>query len=488
MTTSKENSAARVLSSISFLALVLIVPRLQSQSVDSLPPESSRWYDLRPVDRVTMRSYYYKSNYPSLTYRLENSDGDDLERGWNSYFSFEGNGDLFSRLSLHYELEASEQRSVSLRKGSVKLSDYGISFELGRGSIWMGHGYHGSLLLSNNAEPFTFVKFQTTKPFRIPYVGTFEYLLFNGWPQDPMVFLGSPRNFKILGQRLSWHPFSWLEFGGNEMSLYKQNYKWWELFRVMSGAEGNTGDPRYNTDMRASMDIAISLKPLQKILPMIDDGKIYYEYAGEDMYAIWQKEDKLWVGPLGFEFLDIGETVGLYLKSLNTSLRFEYSQNYRNPFRLHNFKGELGGFNDYQYVWYSAPQNTGNPPFVNGGAVMGHHMGATADDLFVEWQYAHSFFSISVFYDRERHALVSLATWPWSLNPYPEYKFQYGAKVLVNYGNWSITGWLMMNYYKNASLTDNVLLVRPIPRRDAKENIIGLILSYALDKEHTSDK
>ena len=440
-----------------------------AQIEDSLQQNTETWYQFRPLNKFTLRSYFLKSEYPALTYRLENSDGDAIERGWNSYFSFEGDGGAFERLSFSYELEASQQRPVSLRKASVKLSDYGISFEVGRGSIWMGHGYHGSLLLSNNAEPFAFVKFQTTKPFRIPYIGTFEYFLFNGWPQD----------FKIIGQRLSWHPMDWLEIGGNQTSVYTANYKWWEFFRVFSAENANAGNPRYNTDMRASMDIAVSLKPLHKFFPFIDDGKIYYEYAGEDLYAYWQVEDKLWVGPLGFQFLDTGESYGLFLQSRNTSIRVEYSQDYRNRFLFHNFKGELGGYNDFTWKWYVQPGPMG---FVNGGAVMGHHMGTQADDLFLQWEYTHRSVNLSLFYDRERHALVNFATWPWSLSPYPEYRYQYGAKVQMRYNNWTVLGWIMMNYYKNVSLSDNVMDIKPIPRRDAKENIVGLILSYSLDQ------
>ncbi|MFH0992626.1 MAG: capsule assembly Wzi family protein [bacterium] len=440
----------------------------QSESPGDSIVGGNQWYTFNPLRKIALRTYSLSTRYPSLTYRMENSDGDVLERGWTSFLSFTGKAELFSRLSMGYEFEASAIRSFGLKKGYIKVSDFGIYLELGRGTYWMGHGVHGSLLLSNNGEPFTIVKFQTEKPFSIPYLGKFNYTLFNGWPQ----------NFKILGHRLSWYPMEWLELGANQTVIYQRKYKFWEFFRILGASDSNV-ESVYNNDQRASLDIAVKLSFLKDYFPPFIDGKVYYEYAGEDLFAWFQKEDKIWVGPLGFEFLDIGETVGLWLRTEDQEFRLEYSQNYRNRSRFHSFIGHFG-YDGYTRKWYGGPGGAWNLAFLNVGAVMGHHMGNVADDLFLDIVQQVGKGSINIFYDKERHGLISLTDWPQQVSEFPEIRHQYGIGVNYNWTGFSLKGVALMNQYKNVSLTGNVLYSVPTPRRDANESIIGLQVSISI--------
>lgn len=434
-------------------------------------PGDHPWLVVNPISSVSVRMYRLDTHYPALTFRLVNSDGETVERGWTPFGTIRGGLDLFSRFSLSYDVQASGTEDLRLKKGSMKLSDFGISLELARGSVWMGNGVHGSLLLSNHAEPFTLLKFATEEPFSIPYIGEFDYMMFHGWPQ----------RFKILGQRLSWRPVSWLELGGNQTVVYTRNYRWWELFRILSASEANVSSI-YNTDQRASMDFALRLPFITELLPSIDEIKLYGEYAGEDLFAVWQQEDDVWYGPFGFDFLDIGTMVGVYVRFGPNEVTFEYSQNYRNKNLFHDFYGELGGYGNHTMKWYGGPGGRWNPGFTNGGAIMGHHMGNQSDDLYVEWKHSWNFLRGRLFHDRERRALVNDTVFPWVENKFPEITSQFGVEIEALHGAFDLSMLLQWNRYENVSVSDNILEARPIPGRIANERLFGLTITYSLDE------
>lgn len=438
---------------------VLVAQGTDSIAASGIFPD---WFRSRLLDEVSIRYYSFRTQYPSLTYRLVNSDGELIERGGTLFGTLKGSGSLFSRLFFSYTLQGSGTEAFRLKKGSVKLQDFGVSLELGRGSVWMGHGHHGSLLLSNHAEPFTVVKFQTEGPFRIPYLGQFEYMMFNGWPVD----------FKIFGHRVSWMPISWLEFGANQTAVYTQDYKFWEIFRVISAVEDNLPG-RFNTDQRASVDIAVSLAPFaQWTFPLVQ-GKLYFEYAGEDLFAAWQKDDDLWVGPFGFEFLDPALLYGFWLATTSEEIRFEYAQNFRNRQLFHSLRQY--GFQGYNRPWY----HIGNRS-TNGEAVVGHHMGPQADDLYFELIKKWPGFDLKLFYNFQRRGLVKTDPWPPYENPYPETFIQYGIEGGYRESDISASVFFLWHQYRNLDYNPDVLVVNPVPRTSANEYILGLAVRYTV--------
>lgn len=458
------------LASLSWFVLLSVQAQEPPDSASAGAPTPS-WIDFQPFSSLTLRGYRLDTHYPALTYRLVNSDGDAIERGWTPFFALEGGVQAFDRFSASYVLQGGGTYPLGLKRGSVKIKDFGVSLELARGSVWLGHGYHGSFQLSNNAEPFTLVKFQTEEPFSIPYIGEFEYLLFNGWP----------REFKILAHRLTYKPVSWLEIGGTESVVYRRDYKFWEFFRILTAAESNVASV-YNNDMRASMDIAFDLSFLHDVIPPLVGGTFYAEYAGEDLFAFWQEEDDKWVGPFGFEFLDAASMFGLMLRTERQEIRAEYAQNYRNVSLFHDFKGQFG-YDRFTYKWYGSTSGGGNPHFENGGAVMGHHMGNAAEDLFFEFKQHLDDLSLIVSYNKQRRGLVDPTIQPWrQLRDDPELFTQIGLQAIYTVENHTLSGVMLWNDYKNASLTGDPLNVIPTPRRDARELVLGLSVSLDLSK------
>jgi hypothetical protein len=432
-----------------------------TQVASSLP---GKWYRIHPVSDFSIRMYSLSSGYPNHYYQLYNSDGDFINKGFNSFSQINGGAEAFDCLSFRYRLQVQNLEQIYFQRLKIMYRYKSVSLLVGRDSMWFGHGYHGSLLLSNNASPMTVVKFKTEEPFRIPYIGKFSYLIFNGWAE----------NFKVLGQRIAYMPVSWLEFGLNQTVIYKNNYKLWEFFKVITASQENLPG-HYNNDQRASMDVALYLPFLKSFTP-IENGKIYFEYAGEDLYAWWQPEDGKWLGPLGFEFFDTGITAGLSLETKNSILHVEYSQNYSNKNIFRNVHtAQFKSYQLYTKKWYRTI------PFVNYGSVMGHHMGPEADDIYFELQHRFKNIGIKLFYDKERHGLVSGYGTVYSVSKYPEKFIQFGGEFNYRWNKINTSFSVIKNNYQNIDRNPDVLEIISQRGSNAQSLIVGVTLTYSVN-------
>ena len=99
---------------------------------------------------------------------------------------------------------------LDLLKGYGKLSPWNVEIEAGRDSLWFGQGYHGTLLMTNNAFPLNLVKISNPNPTLLPwifqYLGPFKYTVFVSWMEEhrdhPHCNLGGLRlNFKPLANQ-----------------------------------------------------------------------------------------------------------------------------------------------------------------------------------------------------------------------------------------------------------------------------------------------
>ncbi len=419
----------------------------------------SQNFEIMPVKMLNLRTYFFSTDYPHKKYLLPNSDGDFINRGFTPILSIEGYGKIFTHLLINYKIQGNTNAKFTLKNLFVRYDNRSISLGIGKANTWLGHGRHGSLLLSNNSEPYRMIKFQTEKPFRIPYIGRFTYLMLHGWTED----------FKILAHRFSWFPISWLEFGGTQTVQYQRNYKLLEFFKILSAAEENLPG-RYNNEQRAGLDLAIHL-PFVKMFPPLKNAKIYFEYAGEDIGAWWQEEDKVWIGPLGFEFYDPALSAGIFLESEKGEFHAEYSQNYKITNLFHKVHTGLS-YQEYTKKWYS------NLPFVNYGSMMGHHMGREADNLYVEYKHYFNENYIKIFVDKERHGLASGNGSVYKLNDYPEHFLQIGTEYRHVLNNYFLVFLIAYNKYENVSYYPRILDIVPVKGTTARELLVGISISY----------
>ncbi len=440
---------------------------LKDKTPDFSKVQETSPFFIKPVSKLTIENFYY-SDHADRPYCIENSEGRCLDKQNNFFTTIEGNAQYANRFYVYYKSELNEDGRFRLKKG-YGLLKFGIwSFEAGKDTVWMGPGYHGSFLLSNNAEGFNLFRLRTDEPFRLPWIfsriGEFKYDIFRGFAD----------NFSILGQRLSWRPVPLLELGANQ-AVYippSKHYALTEYPKIIFSNSENSGHESTNpfdNDQKVSLDIALDMPFLGKISPFVN-GRIYAEYAGNDSYAIWQREDTanmrrepLWKKirwPFQFDFLNIAWLSGVYLTTGDVDFRFEYAQNYASYPLFYDLYKELGS-NRRQGGWYTS-LNT------NYGMITGHEMGNDSEDYYFEITMRHKPGSLKVYYDFERHDLSQDVTYP------PERRYEYGLRPTYQIQNFTFFADLIYNHYINVNYSTNSLSYNIHPGTELDEFIAGL--------------
>ena len=427
-------------------------------------------FSYTPLQSLSFSTYNLTTTYPLKRYTFPNQDGTFADEGLNYYISATGTGAVSDFLDFNYDFRVNNVEGVRFKKGSLFLRTRAVSLEIGRNNIWLGNAYYGSLLLSNNAEPYTLIRFRTEQPFRIPYIGTFDYSLFHGWP----------RNFNIIGHTLSWYPASWFEFNLKQTISYTGTYGFSDYLKMFSGREANISGGVGQTDSRASFEIAADLRFLSNLSPNVTGVKMYGEYGGEDLYAKWQTADAvldkdLWVGPFGFELLDTGIITGLLLTTTNAEFIIEYAQNYKSHYVFYD---PYDGGRPYNISWY---RHTAQPAFTNNGALMGHHMGSAAEMLSMHYTRSFIDFAGSFIVSRRHRWNIMLEDFDKSFKSgVPENQISFGGKLQYQQSQYSITLHLLYNAYKNVDRNTNSVINDPVAGHSAEEFIAGFVFTLLL--------
>lgn len=331
---------------------------------------------IKPLDFLYGKYLYADSDIQQLYY---NNDGDHYEKGSNlrSGFSSRAEFDWFS-LYINPELRYSEDDTdIVMKRGYGVLSFLGLDLQIGKDSQWWGPGYHGALLLTNNAEPFTLARLTNPQPVLLPwifkYLGPFRFTFFATRLEKDRKDVPDPY---LWGMRLNFKPHPYIEFGLERTAILggkgrSESLKtWWYSFTGQ--AENKTGSGA--GDQRAGLDVKLTLpfrlQPLQ----------LYAEADGEDE-----------AGGLPTKWAYV---TGIYLPRL---LNLE-----RIGFRAEYATDHVPG---HPNVWYRHHIYTAG--YTYEGRIIGHHMGTDSNDFFLEISYLipEKNGKLSLFYDREEHNL-----------------------------------------------------------------------------------
>ncbi len=449
----------------SFLLLLISVHTLFPQrssenagSINGRPP----LFSLYPLSEISFGLLQLATNHPVPRYTFPNADGTFADRGLNYYFIAGGRGSISDIAVFDYDLRANNIEGLRFKKGSLRLFYGRFALEFGRNNIWIGPSFYGSLLLSNNAEPYTLARLYTTESLRIPYLGRFNFHLFHGWP----------RKFKILGHRIEWSPVSWFSLGLNQTVIYTDRYTFGEYLLLLIAQDANVPGKLGRSDTRASIDAGIELSFLKTRFPGLKEAQVYIEYGGEDLYAYWQTDDDLWVGPFGFEFLEKGYSFGFHFGTELDELRFEYSQNYRNHYLFYD---PYGGERRYSGAWYL---HSVQEPFENGGAIMGHHMGSAAESYVTYYERKIGDVSVSLLYNLRYRNLIRLQDERSFKVTEPEKLNRVVAALKYSYFNADVSAIFGYNYYENRDRNADILVNEPEAGRIAREIMLGIKIGY----------
>jgi hypothetical protein len=246
----------------------------------------------------------------------------------------------------------------------VKLERWNIELEVGRDSLWWGPGFHGALILSNNARPLDMVKLSSAEAFVLPwifrYLGPFKVTWFLGQLEEDRDF----PHAKVAGLRLNFAPASWAEVGLSRVMQFggegRPSPDVGDIPRLLgartSTQEGGIDDPT-NTNEVYAIDVAFVIRGVDRLVPLARTVQLYAEYGFENLGG----------GPSGRTPYPArgAALVGLYVPDLFLSAQADLRVEYTNLSR----------------IWYIHSIYTSG--FTLDGRVLGHQVGGDAESLYV---------------------------------------------------------------------------------------------------------
>jgi len=301
---------------------------------------------------------YFKYVYADEKPDLENQRGDVFERKSNYRLGFSSRMSFFNTIAifLHPEYTESSLRGdseIELIEGYGKIAIGSFEIQAGKDSMWWGPGKHGSILMSNNAEPLKMVKISNSRPLQLPWIFRGFGLFKAVWFLSELEKERTIPKVKLTGVRLSFKPHPSSEIGLSRTIMFdgsgrpdvgiRDYIRMFEFKREQ--AENN---------QLAGFDFSTQI-PVGEILPL-KSIKMYGDLAGEDEAGGLPIK---WGILLGIQLNDI-------LQTGRTDLRIEYADNhvsgYRNIF--------------YKHLLYRSG-------YTYKGRVIGHHMGTDSRDVFL---------------------------------------------------------------------------------------------------------
>lgn len=342
-----------------------VIRRLERELLEEADKTGS--FAIKPVDRAYARFLYAgsKPHFPSI-----NNNGDEFNEGSNARAGFAFKAEAFGALSVYLnpEYRFDDSSRTEIKTGYAQADLWGLEVEAGKDSLWWGPGYHGSLILSNNAEPFEMVKVTSQHPFLLPWI--FSRL----GPMRPTIFLATledDRDFpkaNLFGVRLAFKPAPYFEFAisrvllsGGEGRAGLDSGDLMSLFIAADDAEHSASS--IDGDQIASIDLSYIFLNDTRFIPF-SSMKLYGEIGAEDSSG----EAKT---PTSKAYL-AGVLVDEPFWLENVNFRAEWAQTAR--------WDRLG-----DRAWYRHHIYTDG--YTYNGRVIGHHMGSDAVDLFLRAEY-----------------------------------------------------------------------------------------------------
>jgi len=358
---------------------------------------------LKPLESASV-SYKYLDG----AYSIYNNEGIPYGDGHNAIIQLESNARLGKALSFSIEPRLAyfgnagnknegSEFDVRLHKGYAKLTVFNLELEVGRDSLWWGPGYHGALLMSNNAHPFDLIKLSNPEPVVLPWI--FSYL---GPVQFNLIFtqLNDERkgselaNPFLYGLRLGIKPHRYLELGASHLAQFGgPERRDMSVSDIITTLYSNTNHDNEKTDSNQefAVDFALTIPNIKKYIFLADGIKLYCELGAEDTGN--PPDRRAYVA--GFAFFK--------------------------PFNLERavFRGEYADLspNSVPLAWYKHASY----PMTYEGRVFGHHVGSDAEDIYLEWFQGFEKLFYKLGFDREESGVQTKVS--------SQFKNQYLAEI-----------------------------------------------------------
>ncbi|MDD5344005.1 MAG: capsule assembly Wzi family protein [Smithella sp.] len=372
---------------------------------------------LKPLESASV-SYRYLDG----AFSIYNNEGIPYGDGHNAAIQFESNARLWKVLSfsiqpqLAYYGDAGNKNEGSefdmrLQKGYAKLTACNLELEVGRDSLWWGPGYHGALLMSNNAQPFDLIKLSNPEPVLLPWIfsrlGLVQFNLIFSQLNDERTGSELANPF-LYGLRLGIKPHPYLELGATHLVLFggpeRRDLSFEDILKTLYSNTNRNGQ-KTDSNQEVAVDFALTFPNIGNYIFLADGLKIYCEIGAEDTGFL--PDRRAYIG--GF---------ALY-----------------KPFALERavLRGEYANLspNSVPDAWYDHPFY----PMRYEENLFGHHAGNDSEDFFVEWSQDFEKLFYKLGFDRERNGFQT-KTSTEARNQYSGeigYRFNANSKVTLRY-------------------------------------------------------
>jgi len=291
---------------------------------------------------------------------FENRDGWSLRDGFNIRAKLTTWAKManFFAISLSPGVRySSKDTDVDFEEAHIRFAHPGFNMELalGRSPMWWGPGFHGTLLMTNNAFPLNAVRWNNIYPFRLPLffrkMGRFNAQFFVSRLEEKRTI---PHTF-VTGWRLDYTPCDFLKFGLGHILIHGgkgvkklgfANY-WSSASLVFSAAGGGTETENHII----SGDAQLFIRRIDRFLPVATGAKLYTEWGAED--------------EAGNVPINIASITGVYVTDL---------------FKIPGFDGKIE-FAKLNEIWYTHFRYGSG--YTHRGNTIGHHIGGDSEEIAV---------------------------------------------------------------------------------------------------------
>jgi len=339
-----------------------VLDRLRKEFIDELRATGT-------VDGIAAENFlkpvedpYIKFLYADKKPDIENIRADEFDAHSNLRAGFASRAKLIDTFAFyqHFEYPYSTEepgQNVNLIECYAKAALGKFEIELGKDSLFWGPGYHGSLLMSNNAQPFKMIKISNPRPVRLPWLfqglGPFKLVWFLTELEDDRTV---PKA-RLTGMRVNFKPHPAVELGLSRAIMFagegRRGLGLRDYAKIFFATNENRPG-KLDNDQLAGFDASVLL-PLDRLLPA-KSAKIYTDWVGEDeaggLPSAWGKL-------FGAKFYDI-------LRTGRTDLLIEYADNHV-PSKPNVF---------YTHHIYKSG-------YTYKSRIIGHFMGTDARDLYL---------------------------------------------------------------------------------------------------------
>jgi len=208
------------------------------------------------------------------------------------------------------------EAELSLVRGYLKFVAWNVELLAGRDGLWWGPGYHGTLMLSDNAPEFDMVKLSSFRPFLLPwvfkYAGRIRLAAFLTRLEEDRVV---PRPY-LAGMRGTVSPTGYLDLGVTRTVMFGGEGRPTPLVSdiptILLGQKEHSWGSRVDTNQLANLDARLSFKFLRHwVGPPFRDLQVYIEYGAESIHEYMLRS----IANLWGAYLDLGPV----------DLRFEWA-------------------------------------------------------------------------------------------------------------------------------------------------------------------